>query len=370
MLARCLEASIEELQELVRLEASMEPSFLYTRGLLAYLTSDLEELAQFVTRLKGSAWQPLLEARYHLRRKDVQALRRSLTLFPEKTEDAVLDAEAAFVRALACDLMGDPAQSVLAYDRAAGLLERAGMRRKALKARYNALSAESWSHEATFDLAKKFREVARSAGKLRDRQIRGLAFLAVSQQFSWMHAHRLAFRFARLAERALQSDSGSRNLSAALAQKAYALVALGRRMEAQLAIEEVSVSAFEEYRFVTQILKGLLEGRVVVLASPELKMLSPVWRARHQTLQGQSGPAAQLGEIEQKLIEALSRGPRTKERLSCTLFGELLDEHVRARRLEDVIYRVRIKFPDLVVFEGGVYRLGRVTTDPSSSSQR
>jgi hypothetical protein len=271
------------------------------------------------------------------------------------------DAEAAFVRALACDLFGEPTKSVLAYEQASVLLEQVGLKRKALKARYNALSAESWSASATFDLAKKFREVARIAGLLGDAQIRGLAFLAVSQQFSWMQAHRMALRYALLAERALAEDVGSRNLSSALGQKAYALVALDRRMEAQLVIEELTASTFEEYRIVARILDQLLSGHVPTLERAELELLSPVWRTRLIQSKALPGGVAALGEIEQKLVELLTRGARKKERLSRSLFGELLEERVRARRLEDVIYRVRLKFPELVLFEEGVYRLGRVS---------
>ena len=139
MWVRLIEAKPHELPLLGRDTSLPEAARAYALSVSAFLKGDLEHLRKLTEETKESEVGELVRLRLQLR---LRTLSRE-AIESSKALSGALEGERQFILGMAWEFIGDEAQSLSAFQAAAVLYRESGCARKALRALYNSIAAES-----------------------------------------------------------------------------------------------------------------------------------------------------------------------------------------------------------------------------------
>lgn len=364
---RLMECSLEQL---IALEPSLEASSfegVYCRVLILYLQSAVPSLKalrdRFVSgRAEFARSMGEKETAFLLAMTDLRLQIRERSVSDEGIETALRAAgsnplwsgEAAFVSALAYDVL-DQHELCCEYNwRALNALREAGVQRKALFAHQNAVAAESRQYPER-NLLLSYYQIYRTARTLRERGVAGIVLNNMAREYQLMGALNSALRAVNRALVCLQEDSGTIHFFLALLNRCHILLQLNRKAEARVDFESARLATFKEVQGALKVL-GHHFGTVMEDRDPPESDLQPTWRERAISFaRGQGAPS--LAVQEDQLVRHLASGPMKKEALFAALFDRGLSHEVLENRLKSLLRRIERKRPGLVTKKDGEYLL-------------
>ena len=360
--AKWIEASLEELSE-AHFSGFEEDSPLagYSEVLFRYLGGDISGLGKLTPRLaekSGLGWEWELVSKLQQLRLAVRERKLSFDDCRPALEFAETSGQWAgeifFVVGLACDVLNRQEDAQKYFAKAAQKLEEIGAHRKALLSRFNSLV--SISHiEPERKMIVDYQRLYRRARGLRDNYLAGLMLINISREFQNIGAIRSALRYVTRALAHLRRGHlGTVTYYMALVHRADLLMALNRQIDAILDIEAASVSDFPEVRAAIEV----LSKKKLDASREDLEQnLIPNWKERLESRLANADRSPTLGELEDKLLQFIGVKPRTKFELIDELYGEGVDIHFLEARLKSMIYRLRQKLPNAIVYSENHYRL-------------
>lgn len=333
-----IEGELEELKDVMRLNRFDEPSKLYLETLLGYLENDLFALEKLledvVKRYPSTDLSALCQMRVHLRRFPSQvALSLENALLASELIVPEFCAEKNFLLGLYFQGLSQWQRAREHYERASILLKGLGLKKKEIKADLNALMAfrREAGNESVSDL-HRFQEIARRAQELGANSVLGVVLRNLSEEFLWMGARDLAVQYAEHSVQATTASFGTRDEFICRIHRLKLLENMGRSSEVG--------SDYERSRFASFTHVFLVESRT---SRPRSDSIRP--RGLNVT-------------HEQKLIEVLSKGPRTREEILSEIYSDCRsDRNSKERRLKDLFSRSRKNFRARIVYCDGRYSL-------------
>ncbi len=235
------------------------------------------------------------------------------------------------------------------FEFAAVELASAGIIRKSLRAQMNVLVCES-HFTPNQNLFAKYHDLYRQAVR-RDRRetiVATTCLLNISREYQRVGAWLAALKYCNRALIMFERQMGELNYYLTLVHRAEILIALERFVEARVDLDTASLSPFPE------VLKAI-EAIEAKMQSTKQERLS-------------NAPVIKLSSLEEKLLGLLARGPRERIEIVDEIYGERLDHETKQNRFKSLIGTLRKKFPDLVVFESGKYRLAHEILVPVTAS--
>jgi hypothetical protein len=200
-----------------------------------------------------------------------------------------------------------------------------------------------------------YQRLYRRARSLRDDYLAALMLINISREFQKIDAIRSALRFVNRALAHLRrGQMGTVTHYLALVHRADLLMSMDRQIDAILDIETASMSEFPEVRAAIKV----LSNKKLESSKEELdKNLIPNWKERLDLRTGKLVRKPSLGEMEDKLLQMIGIRPRTKFELIDELYGDSVDLQFLEARLKSMIYRIRQKIPNAIVFNQNRYQL-------------
>ncbi|OFZ53408.1 MAG: hypothetical protein A2428_10070 [Bdellovibrionales bacterium RIFOXYC1_FULL_54_43] len=267
--------------------------------------------------------------------------------------------ELLIVVAFALETRGDELDACQCYQRAELALLQSGAKKKALRARHNAICVQSHA-DPERRILEPYREVYQQARRLKEYSLAGQSALNLCWEFILLKAYGAALTLLNRALGLLSRKSGSRDHDLALLQRSLVLGLSGRAKEAYLAAEAAAHNESVEVRSVFKLLRSL-EEKNWKLDSPDLELL-PIpkyWRQNLELLMRDS--RAPLSPNENRVIYLLCFRARKFNELSLALYGNRMRPEVTKPRLEQLLSGLRKKRPDLIEYREGKYRLHQQT---------
>jgi hypothetical protein len=231
-------------------------------------------------------------------------------------------------------------------------LKNIGAKRKAVRARMNALASESslrpnkhYISDMNFILSE-----AKQAG---DVVSQGITLMNLTREYQKLGLFNISLKYANRAVAVLRKTNGSIDYYLSLAQRAELFLQTKQLNLAYEDCEAILACQFEEARNAVVVLqeKFKLEFSIENLKNRELT-LTPTWKERLG-----KDDLSSLTKLEEALVYYLSKSPRSKLDICKHLYGDRLDESVSTNRLNNLLSRVRNKLPGIVEHSFGKYRL-------------
>jgi len=350
---------------------------LYAKTLCAYLKSDLKSLKENIEEMKSyktdffSDLDLISELRLEIRNRKVNenTLQRVLLI---SNKNKLLTGEIFFILGLAYEILNNEEKCKSAYLQAAEHLEKIGSNRKAVKALFNALAAETRMHKDNKKYLPDYSQFIRRAKALKNYSVVGIAYLNISREYQKIGALTAALKYATLAIGYLNKyDYGSLDYYSALTHRAHVWIDLGRHTDAKMDMELAQIADFVEIKSALLVLDSILNGQKNILQI-SMNLLFPGWRERllecktyiNKNFLQPMRPSLS-GALEGKLLSLLHSGPRDKFFLMDELYGKNLSIETRENRLKNLLNRIRTKSPGLIRFWSGKYEI-----DVSSKVQK
>lgn len=272
--------------------------------------------------------------------------------------------EMAMLSAAAYVNRGDYKKARSLYIFSAGFFVEQGCARKALRARLNILVCESCLFPDR-NLFSQYHDLYKKSVKkeFRELYVATACLLNISREYQRTGAHSAALKYCDRALELFEERIGDINYFLTLAHRAHLLCEMGRLAEAQLDYESARLGNFKEVAAALEVVRRKIEGVETLISD---KNLLPNWQER----QNEMGNAPKLSTLENKLIRYLARGPRERSDLITHLYGALLDHETKLNRFKSLLSTFRKKFPHLVLFEDGTYRLANDILVPRVSRKK
>lgn len=257
-LAKIIDATPAELREIHALTPERESAVYgaYVDVLAAYLAGDVGALGKILaaaTRdFAGEQWfVDLVRLRLQIR---THAVDRKLTerMAEVGATHGHWNGEIWFVVAMAFEQLDQTAQARKYYELAADALTSLGAVKKAVKARLNAVVAESHLHPEKKLLAEYY-FIYKEAKSLGQAGVAGIAYLNISREYQRMGAPLVALKYCNRALSLQQHEAGTVSYFLTLVHRAHLNLQLGRTAEAQLDYEQAESSPFPEVRHALEV---------------------------------------------------------------------------------------------------------------------
>lgn len=353
-LAKILDADLEELTELHLRRADRATALgFYVSALRHFLEGNIAYLNKTLERLGETNFPE----------KDLLArlVRARVAVHYEKVGDDTITAleaalpsagawraEVIFVIALCHEARNELKLMSRRYQEAAAALEEAGARKKAVRALLNHVVAESNIHKDRKFL-RDYEFVYRQAKKAKVFSAAAVALMNISYEYRELGALTLSLSHVNRALALLERQKHGRSYYLALAHRAHVLHNLGRVAEARIDFEQLSAAEFPDIERARATLEALFNG-----TAPPAQAPSESWADRAKTLHQ---PPEKLGALEEKLVRYLAEAPREKGDLVTHLYGDTLKWEVLENRFKNTLTRLKKKYPGLVTWDNGKYRL-------------
>jgi hypothetical protein len=369
-----LEATVFELRELIDspdLEQKTIVGF-YANILLAYRLGRMDALQDYLKRfetlplsqapekkireLVGS----IITVRHQIYSRDVHPLSIEAleTLLPT-IEAPLWRAETHFVIALSYASIEKEQEAQQHYKLANHFFSQAEAPKRAVAALLNCVSAESRLFPETIFITD-YMYVAAKALQIGESPVAGTAYLNVSRDYQKLEAFQAALFYCNLAIQNLENQRGSINFDLALAHRAHLLINVDRKVEAQALIESLLASPFEEVQGAIGVLYKKM--RMSPKRRPfKANAKAQAWNDRRFGVLEFLKTGSGLSPMENKILDLLFKKPYSKFELAAETYGDRLDCNVTLNRLNNVIFRLRKRFPNLIVIDEGTYRISHET---------
>jgi hypothetical protein len=325
----------------------------------AYYAQDLAALAECNKKLQtlpakhhGSHLEPvtrLLELLVHLRgeKLDWSAIRAQERASRE--DEALWRSELLFFCGVAAIRLGENAQAKSWFEKCAEGFAEEGLRAKSLRASLNALAAHSRIEADKKRLIRKTFELLSEARKQNAHTTIAMLSLNLSWEFQRARAYALALRYANASLETLEHVGQNSDYFKALAHRACLLIQMGRNSEAEGDLDLCKTATFPEVLAAVAVLEGQK-------LSPDLEAaLGSNWKARRALLKGKRSSGAWirgLSPIENRILEYLLDGAKTRAELCRLVYGERLNLESAYNRFNVALIALRKKVPGLIVLEG------------------
>lgn len=356
--AQLIEASLEELLELrQRVRLQWAPR-LYADLMIAYLSHDAQGLQSVQEQIHSSEiperelFAQIATLRRAIRSRENQEIPTDrLQQLSEKYPQWMGEIE--FLLGIYADIRGAPDKAEAHFLRARPELLRVGAKRKALKALFNALASRSKIEPERIYFVDNH-ALALEARQLGEPALAGQALQAISREFELLGCMRTALKYANSALETMEPVTGTSDYFNALAHRCFLSFSLSRTAEGEMDWERLELSPFPESRACIEVIE-VLQGMRAEITEASLRILSASWKQRLADLKKKG--AVGLSEIEEHLIELLSRGHQSRNFLVDQLFGTQLEFDTRLERFKVFLMRLRKKRPHLIECEDGKYFL-------------
>ena len=305
MFSQIIEASLAELLEMKKVNAAIfdqgsSPERHYLRVVLSFLKNDRRELGKQLLQISekrdGSYnWEMLyqlsalrLDIREQaLNHKRVEQIQSLLSKRESKWHGEALILMGYYFEKISNNLE----DSLSSYEQSTIHLERIGARRKALKARLNALAIQTQLNpDPVYILDYKI--LLKKALLIDDFIVAGICLNNISREYQILGASTVALKYVNQSLEYLENDFGTLHYCAALAQRCHLLFELGRLGEAKLDYESLKVSNLDECKTYIEVIDVLFNESAEV----HRQYLSSSWEERLDHLHPYQGSLSELEE--------------------------------------------------------------------------
>lgn len=267
--------------------------------------------------------------------------------------------ETQFVTAYALELSEEHEKAKILYLKAANHFDSIGAKRRSVKARFNALCAESCIDPLSKRLIPDYFFLAQQAEAVGEYGILGCAYNNISREYQRLGAFALALKYsdAALAAQSKQ-DFGTVHYYLSVVHRAHLLFQLGFRDDARICLEEAQNTDFQEVKAAAAAIREMLGDRQALKGGLEQSLLY-TWRERRNEKwsPAKSLPEEPLTEIETRLVEGLSQQPMSRLEIGEYLYGSALDPFVVENRVKVLLNRIRGKRRGIIILSEGKYHL-------------
>jgi tetratricopeptide (TPR) repeat protein len=365
---KLINAQVAEIHVMARDPSLPSAVGLYARVLSAFLQGDLEGLENLRLEFGADAGEgeraavrSLRELRLAIRRRGVDA--KTLRAFAGARLDGVFEAEKLFCLGMAWEHAGRDDEAMASFARAAAIYKECECPRKALRAHYNCVVADSRlnPHKNFIADYQSVIELSRASG---DREFEGMALAMLSREYQVIGWLERAFEMIEDSLRALESERGCIHYFHSVLQKAHVLIELGRRDEAAPLLRECELASFPAIAAARRLLELSLNPALVWDRRWE-KDLLPTWRNRLPQLTKQrrlvdGKLALPSTALEERLLKLAYNGPIQKWDLIARLYPGEDSALILENRFKNLVARVRKKYPGLVNCEDGRYSVAKM----------
>lgn len=354
-----IESSPEELAKLARDPFADQTVKIYAEAAHAYLAGDLERLEAIAAeRASGDERvDALIELRASMRARRTN--KAQLARLGALAWTGAFAAERDFLLGLAWERLGDDLAAAGRFSLAASGFEAVGCPRKALRAFYNVVAAESRARPYR-NFVLDWQLIVNRSLALGDAAFAGMATVSLSREYQIVGLPERALGMAEEALRRMARERGTAHWFHALLQKAHVLLELGRSQEARAALVEAELAPFPEIQAARRLLLAALDPHESQWDERLAADLLPTWRERLEALRPRlrgrgSDPAP--SSLEERLLKLLWSGPVEKWELIERLYGAGGDALRLENRFKNLMARVRAKYPGAVLHRDGRYSL-------------
>ncbi|MGE4132608.1 MAG: hypothetical protein AB7F86_13275 [Bdellovibrionales bacterium] len=332
----------------------------YVRVLESYLRSDLESLKSHVWLLRQVVEQDpektalllldVAEVRLAVREQvESQAVESLLQRLASEIWSDELRGESHFVLERYFDSRSLYSEAKEQAQQAYLHLWRSGVRRKAVRALWNQLVAESRLRPEK-NYLNDLQFLLRRAREARDIPTVGSILVATSREYYKLGSFQLALSFANKAVARLERVHGTLDHHLAVAHRCHLFCELGASPKAILDAEFLRTSPFPKVHAALSVLiekyPSLRQASDFVSSEAPL----PSW----QEVAEEKSPE-NLTSLEETVISALLKSPRTRTDLARHIYGDKMATRVSTNRLFNLLNRVRKKTGNVVEFKNGYY---------------
>ncbi len=363
-LVEVFDSDLDELLAMKLRSFSSRLAEIYAAVQIAYLSGNDEGLRGLIDSVcrdlaleesQRNLLETVVRARYQLRTRQIDVgTFRKLEAFIE--EFGEWKGEIYFILANRATAEKCYDLALIYSERSWKSLEKQGARKKAVRALMNHLAAESCLHPQKHYLSDLY-FVYREAKKTGDRTSIGTTLLNLSREYQKLGAYSTALKYVNRAVATLAKNAGNLAFYYALAHRCHLFCQLGAFADARGDAEVVLCSRFPEAHAAIEVLTAdypeLLPNRSAtpLLGNPA-EARTFTWNERRSEKK-----AVKLTKLEQKVLELLSEKPRSKVDLIEHLYGTRLERSVTENRLNNLLARIRKRFPGLVIHAEGKYRM-------------
>ena len=354
------EANLSELLQIKHFEEASPSAKFHLDLMIAYHKGDLAALDLLDRQSVGlQEYQKELSLLAHLRLKrrqhilDLELVQTAESQIHKITNE-FWKGELYFFLGLCFEDLNLHSQSIRVYEIATKLLFKVGAKRKSVKSLHNTIAAQDREGKLTKLMISDYQFVAGRAIEVGEFSIAGIGYMNISREYQRLGALDLAVYFSERAFKYLKDDIASLNYFLLIAHQCDLLIQVGRLQEAQLKLNELRLSPFKEIEETIHVLNKKMNLTDANLE--DLDHLNLNWQERKNSLSFDSKKIG-LGEIETQIIEILSQGPAEREELISQIYGDKVDFETLLNRFKVCLSRLRKKWPGLVIYEKGKYRI-------------
>lgn len=347
-------APLHELESWLPLWEATEPATLeiqYMRGRRDYLSGRTEELRQRIESMPNHspAWLiRLLEFRLYARLRTTHPEEAAALADLAQAPSQNWPAEIHMVLGM---YLEDHSRFLEARERyllSARAFHAIELSEKGLTAEYNALIALTLAepHRRYLVSYQAFILRAKSLGYP---IIAGTALACFAREYQTLGLNELALEKSNEGLALLKEFSfGTIHYYLAVAQTLDLILKTGGRSAARPLYEELLASPFKEVEAIVAVLKAF-EGDASIT---NLDALPQPWqeRLKEPVIAGKS-------ELDGRLVDHLTEGPKSLSELSQLLYGNKIDYESSLARTKQAVYRLRKKVPGLIGIKEGRYAL-------------
>lgn len=351
-----LESSLEELVELSYSGEITDPlERLYSEALMYYLKGEEALLKEYSEGSLG-ALKPLVEFRYKLltntyRKEDVDRLFNHLSQVLPFSIEGLWRGELLFVVANAYLESGCFEKAKENFKSAFRVLKMHGAERKAVRALFNAVVAESRIHPSK-SLICDYEIVIKQASRVGDRATQGMCELNISREYDLLGSSRTAMEHIQKSIAYLSDDKQTRHYFLALTHRSHLYLQLGQFERAYLDYEAASISPHEQVQESLKVLNRLIGHKQEI----EESRISVMWKEKLHSKRSFEKFKG-LTDSEIRVIDLLKESPLKKEDLIERLYGDQIDYQSALNRFKVLLSRLRKKNPNLIEMDKSKYRL-------------
>jgi len=337
--------------------ADIQSQLFYVQVMVSYLRQDTLRLQNIVTHaspLFDTSIHFLAQLRLELRQAQLNESQWQdrLVKVQELNLKAIFLSEAQFVIASGLLFSGQFQSAEETFKLSAQGFHQAGALKKALRAELSALVSVS-CFNPKLRLFYEYLDLVYRCISAEEFLSAGTAFLNISREFQILGAREVALSYADRAINLLGKHAiGSREHGLALVHKSQIQLELNYKFEGR---ESLLFALSIGNKEVQSACKILMEKYDLNFESIPSDQILPTWRERLQDTS-----SAQLGKLEEKLLELLSTGSKDKFELMDAIYGNLIDYDSKEGRFKNLLNRVRTRFPDLIRFKDQKYFLSEV----------
>jgi hypothetical protein len=367
------DASLPQIHLMARDLDLPHPVRVYAQAVSFFMSGDIErlevvhrdvdkQLANVDCKIKSQV-QSLISFRLQLRHQNVTP--DSISRIHGKEFDDVLDAEKFFLLGRAWESLGDDNQGGAFSMQAAAIYKRCRCPKKALRAFYNSIVADSRVLPYK-NFISEYQAVIEMSKQVQDLAFAGMALTMLSREYQIVGLVEKSLSTVEEGLLSLESERGSLHFFYALLQKAHLLMENGKPHQAENILLETQMSSFPEIHATKRFLECLMDPKKS-WSHEEEKLLIPTWRERlpqiiGRNLKVESNQTIEATMLEERLLKTLWSGPVAKWDLIERIYPNESDSLALENRFKNLVARVRKKFPGVLQFHDGQYFVESKTT--------